>query len=104
MKVHLLPVLLGQLLLLLAALGLLLDGGDDPPGAPPRSHHVLVRHGQQVPLLQRKTEMTGDVIDDDCYLVRELGSSLGDRLHGGSHVVVSLGLGRENTVPYYWIS
>ena len=48
---RLLPVLLGQLLILLAALGLLLDGGDDPPGAPPGSHHALVRHRQQVPLL-----------------------------------------------------
>jgi len=53
---HHFAVLLNALDVLLIALALLLllDGRDDPPGRPPGANHVLVGHGQQVPLLHRQ--------------------------------------------------
>uniref|UniRef100_S4RL07 Uncharacterized protein n=1 Tax=Petromyzon marinus TaxID=7757 RepID=S4RL07_PETMA len=58
---YLLTVSFHHGLLLLAPITgrLLLDTGDDTPGRAPRSHHVLVGHGQQVPLLvgQRLIEL-----------------------------------------------
>jgi len=65
------PVFLGHLLFTLGALGLLLDGGDYPPRAASRSYDILVRHREQVP-----------------FLIRQLDSRLGDRLHRGRHIVV----------------
>ena len=71
----LLAVLASHRLLPLAALGLLLNARDDAPRRAASADHILVGDREQVPLL-----------------VAQLVARLGDLLHCGRHVVVSLGL------------
>lgn len=68
-------VFLGHLLFALGALGLLLDRRDYSPRTTSRPYDILVRHREQVP-----------------FLVRQLDSRLGDRLHRGCHIVIPLRL------------
>ena len=67
----------GDVVLVAAALLLLLDRGDDAPRGAARSDHVLVRDGEEVPLLDGELLVVGGG---------------GDLLHELHHLFVALGL------------